>query len=100
MWYSHGPSLKILSNLKSKLQTIFQTFTDLNYLVDLAHDTLYQRENTAKVRISIQVLSSKNYSSFRSFMKYKDEPVPHHEHDQNQLIQIKVTTINLPFTLT
>jgi hypothetical protein len=99
MWYSHGPSLKILSNLKSKLETISQTFNDFYYLVDLAHDTLYQRENTAKVSISIQVLSSKNYSSFRNLMKCKDEPVPHHEHDQNQPIQTKVTTINLTFTL-
>ena len=39
---------QILSNLKSKLETISQTFNDFNYLVELAHDTLYQRENTAK----------------------------------------------------
>jgi hypothetical protein len=84
---------KILSNLKSKLETISQTFNDFNYLVDLAHDTLYQRENTAKVRLFIQVLSSKNYSLFRNLMKCKDELVPHHEHDRNQLIQIKVPTI-------
>jgi hypothetical protein len=41
--------LKILSNLKSKLESISQTFNDFNYLVELAHDTLYQREHTAKV---------------------------------------------------
>ncbi|UJR16017.1 hypothetical protein I4U23_002931 [Adineta vaga] len=39
---------QILSNLKSKLETISQTFNDFNYLVELAHDTLYQRESTAK----------------------------------------------------
>ena len=39
---------QILSNLKSKLETIAQTFNDFYYLVDLAHDTLYQRETTAK----------------------------------------------------
>jgi hypothetical protein len=41
--------LKILSNLKSKLETISQTFNDFNYLIQLAHETLYQRENIAKV---------------------------------------------------
>ncbi|CAF1069854.1 unnamed protein product [Adineta ricciae] len=39
---------QILSNLKSKLETISQTFNDFNHLVELAHDTLYHRENTAK----------------------------------------------------
>ena len=41
--------LKILSNLKSKLEAVSQTFNDFNYLIGLAHDALYQRENTAKV---------------------------------------------------
>ncbi|CAF0844658.1 unnamed protein product [Rotaria sp. Silwood1] len=39
---------QILSNLKSKLESISQTFNDFNYLIELAHNTLYQRENTAK----------------------------------------------------
>ncbi|CAM4917867.1 unnamed protein product, partial [Rotaria socialis] len=39
---------QILSNLKSKLETISQTFNDFNNLIELAHDTLYQRENTAR----------------------------------------------------
>ena len=42
--------LQILSNLKSKLETIAQTFNDFNYLVDLAHETLYQRETIVRVR--------------------------------------------------
>ncbi|CAF5223769.1 unnamed protein product [Rotaria magnacalcarata] len=40
--------LQILSNLKSKLETISQTFNDFNNLIELAHDTLYQRENAAR----------------------------------------------------
>ncbi|CAM4978574.1 unnamed protein product [Rotaria socialis] len=39
---------QILSNLKSKLETISQTFNDFNNLIELAHGTLYQRENTAR----------------------------------------------------
>ncbi|CAF0775029.1 unnamed protein product [Rotaria sordida] len=39
---------QILSNLKSKLETTSQTFNDFDYLIELAHDTLYQRENSAK----------------------------------------------------
>ncbi|CAF2072765.1 unnamed protein product [Rotaria magnacalcarata] len=39
---------QILSNLKSKLETISQTFNDFNNLIELAHDTLYQRENAAR----------------------------------------------------
>ncbi|CAF1111726.1 unnamed protein product [Rotaria sordida] len=45
---------QILSNLKSKLETISQTFNDFNYLVQLAHDTLYQREKTSKEFNEIQ----------------------------------------------
>ncbi|CAF1145980.1 unnamed protein product [Adineta steineri] len=39
---------QILSNLKSKLETISQTYNDFNNLVQLAHETLYQRENNTK----------------------------------------------------
>ncbi|CAF0915175.1 unnamed protein product [Rotaria sp. Silwood1] len=45
---------QILSNLKSKLETISQTFNDFNYLVQLAHETLYQREKTSKEFDEIQ----------------------------------------------
>jgi hypothetical protein len=62
---------KILSNLKSKLETISQTFNDFNYLVDLAHDTLYQRENAFKVGVALQMHSCNcneyEYISFEGF---------------------------------
>ncbi|CAF2691561.1 unnamed protein product [Rotaria sp. Silwood2] len=45
---------QILSNLKSKLETISQTFNDFNYLVQLAHEALYQREKTSKEFDEIQ----------------------------------------------
>ncbi len=48
--------LKILSNLKSKLETISQTFNDFNYLIQSAHETLYQRENLAKVFILLDLI--------------------------------------------
>lgn len=40
--------LKILSNLKSKLESVSQTYNDFNSLVDLAQETLYERENPPK----------------------------------------------------
>jgi hypothetical protein len=53
--------LKILSNLKSKLETISQTFNDFNSLVQLAHEALYQRENTVKVNLLTLVFMFENY---------------------------------------
>ncbi|CAF2029502.1 unnamed protein product [Rotaria magnacalcarata] len=45
---------QILSNLKSKLEVVSQTFNDFNYLVQLAHETLYQKEKAAKDLDEIQ----------------------------------------------
>lgn len=45
---------QILSNLKSKLETIAQTFNDFNYLVELAHETLYQRESIVRDSDEVQ----------------------------------------------
>ncbi|CAF3564829.1 unnamed protein product [Rotaria socialis] len=45
---------QILSNLKSKLEVVSQTFNDFNYLVELAHETLYQKEKAAKDLDGIQ----------------------------------------------
>jgi len=51
--------LKILSNLKSKLESVSQTYNDFNSLVDLAHETLYERENPSKVH-SLEVQDGKS----------------------------------------
>ncbi|CAF1318272.1 unnamed protein product [Adineta ricciae] len=39
---------QILSNLKSKLETISQTYNNFGHLVQLAQELLYQRENATK----------------------------------------------------